>query len=266
MNPSYDVSTINGRVLGFGEPLRVKMGQRLLINVLNSSATECHWLAMAGHQFEVIALDGNPVPKPAKAPMLSLAPAERVTAIVQLDNPGVWVLGEVRTHIRKAGMGIVVEYADKSGEPQWQQPESLVWDYLQFAETNAEPSGATDATEIPLVFKSKFTGHGDMDHWTINGKSFPNMDMVDLKQGQRYRLQFRNESTDHHPLHLHRHVFELRQFGNRQTRGIMKDVVLVPSSKPVDVEFTANDPGLTLFHCHQQDHMDMGFMMLFRYV
>jgi len=31
------------------------------------------------------------------------------------------------------------------------------------------------------------------------------------------------------------------------------------------IEFTADDPGLTLFHCHQQDHMDMGFMMLFRY-
>ncbi len=33
----------------------------------------------------------------------------------------------------------------------------------------------------------------------------------------------------------------------------------------VEVEFTANDPGLTLFHCHQQNHMDAGFMMLFRY-
>ena len=28
----------------------------------------------------------------------------------------------------------------------------------------------------------------------------------------------------------------------------------------------ANNPGKTLFHCHQQDHMDSGFMMLFDYV
>jgi FtsP/CotA-like multicopper oxidase with cupredoxin domain len=31
------------------------------------------------------------------------------------------------------------------------------------------------------------------------------------------------------------------------------------------VVFTANNPGKTLFHCHQQDHMDSGFMMLFDY-
>jgi FtsP/CotA-like multicopper oxidase with cupredoxin domain len=271
MNPSYDVSTINGRVLGFGEPLRVKEGQRLLLHILNSSATDCHWVALAGHQFKVVALDGNPVPNPCAVPMLSLAPAERVSALVELNNPGVWILGEVREHIKKAGMGIVVEYANRSGEPQWQQPETLVWNYGAFAAIARSSDGASSendskAIEIPLVFKSKFTGHGDLDHWTINGKSYPHTDTIDLREGQRYRLQFRNESTDHHPLHLHRHTFELRQIGEHSTRGIMKDVVLVKSQTPVDVEFSANNPGATLFHCHQQDHMDMGFMMLFRYV
>jgi FtsP/CotA-like multicopper oxidase with cupredoxin domain len=28
----------------------------------------------------------------------------------------------------------------------------------------------------------------------------------------------------------------------------------------------ANNPGLTLFHCHQQLHMDFGFMTLLRYI
>jgi FtsP/CotA-like multicopper oxidase with cupredoxin domain len=31
-------------------------------------------------------------------------------------------------------------------------------------------------------------------------------------------------------------------------------------------EFVANNPGATLFHCHQQLHMDYGFMTLFEYV
>ncbi len=266
MNPYYDLSTINGRVLGFGEPLRVKAGQSLLLQVLNVSATDCHWIALAGHEFQVIALDGNPVPNPCTVPMLNLAPGERVSAIVQLNNPGVWILGEVRTHIRSAGMGIVVEYAGKSGEPQWQQPEALSWDYRRFESARAISSDDSGTIEIPLIFKSKFTGHGDMDHWTINGKSFPHTETVDLRQGERYRLQFKNESMDDHPVHLHRHVFELRNISNHRTRGIMKDTVLVKSHTQVDVEFTANDPGPTLFHCHQQDHMDMGFMMLFRYV
>ncbi len=266
MNPYYDVSTINGRVLGFNEPLRVKAGQRILLHVLNSSATDCHWIALAGHQFHVMALDGNPVPNPRAVPMLRIAPAERVSAIVQMNNPGVWVLGEVRKHIKAAGMGIVVEYADRRGEPQWQQPENLQWDYARFGGKEAGALDAGSAIEIPLVFKSKFTGHGDLDHWTINGKSFPHTDTVDLKQGQRYRLRFKNESTDHHPVHLHRHIFELRKLSGQETRGIMKDTVLVDANTQTEVELTANDPGATLFHCHQQDHMDMGFMMLFRYV
>lgn len=266
MNPAYDVSTINGRVLGSGEPLRVKPGQRILLHLLNSSATDCHWIAFAGHQFQVVALDGNAVPNPCKVSMLSIAPAERVSAIVEMNNPGVWILGEVRKHILKAGMGIVVEYADRSGEPQWHQPEDLVWNYLQFGNSGSAPTSEDRASEIPLVFKSKFTGHGDLDHWTINGKSYPDTDTVDLKQGQRYRLLFKNESTDHHPVHLHRHVFELHKLRGKETRGVMKDTVLVDANSEAVVEFTANDPGSTLFHCHQQDHMDMGFMMLFRYV
>ncbi len=93
MDPAYDVSTINGRVLGFSEPLRVKTGQRVLLHVLNSSATDPHWLSFSGHQFKVIALDGNPVPKPETVPLLCLSPAERVSAIVEMNNPGVWILG-----------------------------------------------------------------------------------------------------------------------------------------------------------------------------
>ena len=266
MNPSYDVSTINGRTLGFGEPLRVKQGQRLLIHLLNSSATDCHWIALAGHQFEVIALDGNPITAPCSVPMLSLAPAERVSAVVLLNNPGVWVLGEVRKHIRAAGMGIVIEYAGWGGAPRWYQPEALLWSYQRFESRNPSAPDAESATPVPLVFKSKFNGHGDLDHWTINGKSFPRTETIEIIQGQRYRLQFRNESIDHHPVHLHRHVFELRRIAGRSTRGVFKDTVLVNSNTQVDVEFTASQAGLTLFHCHQQDHMDAGFMMLFRNV
>jgi FtsP/CotA-like multicopper oxidase with cupredoxin domain len=266
MNPSYNFSTINGRVSGFGEPLRVKAGERVLLHVLNSSATEVHWLALAGHQFQVVALDGNPVPRPQTITMLRLAPAERVCAAVEMNNPGVWVLGEVRKHVQAAGMGIVVEYANQTVKPVWLQPKSLVWDYSLFAASPPAASGGAEAVDIPLVFESKFAGHGALDHWTINGKSFPNTDAVTLDRGRRYRLQFLNHSSDDHPVHLHRHSFEIRSLpGNRQTGGIVKDVILVDAKSRVEVEFTADNPGPTLFHCHQQNHMDMGFMMLFRY-
>jgi FtsP/CotA-like multicopper oxidase with cupredoxin domain len=265
MNPSYEASTINGRTLGFGEPLRVKQGERVLLNILNSSATEVHWIALAGHQFQVIALDGNRVPSPKTVPMLRLSPAERVSAVVEMINPGVWVLGEVRKHVMAAGMGVIVEYEGKSGKAQWQQPSNLLWDYLQFGE-RATDSPETGLTEIPLVFESKFVGHGAMDRWTINGRSFPDTKTEVIKRGQRYRLLFKNKSKEDHPVHLHRHTFEVRKLaGQPESRGILKDTILVAAGTEVVVDFTANNPGPTLFHCHQQDHMDNGFMMLFRY-
>jgi len=265
MDPVYNVSTINGRTLGFGEPLRVKQGERVLLHVLNSSPTEVHWLAFAGHRMRVVALDGNPVPQPKVVPMLRLSPAERVCVEVEMDHPGVWVLGEVRKHVKAAGMGIVVEYAGSSGKPQWQQPNNLVWNYLQFGAPQDSTSAQSKAIEVPLVFESKFAGHGAMDKWMINGKSYPDTETVPLTRGQRYRLVFKNKSQNDHPVHLHRHTFELKKMAGRATRGILKDTVLVAAETEAEVEFTADNPGLTLFHCHQQNHMDMGFMMLFRY-
>jgi len=270
MAPDYDVSTINGKILGAGEPLRVRQGQRLLLHLLNSSPTDVHWIALAGHTFRVIALDGNPVPTPQSVPMLQLAPAERVSAIVELNNPGIWILGEVRKHIQAAGMGIVLEYANASGQPTWHQPETLVWNYSQFA-SKETPTPAPEAHPINLLIDAKFHGHAAEEQWRINGKSYPHTDEPVLTAGQRYRLIMNNNSPDAHPLHLHRHTFELRQITGKNAaphpdlHGIHKDVVLAPAGSTTEVEFTANNPGRTLFHCHQQDHMDRGFMMVFRY-
>ena len=67
MNPEYEVSTINGKMLGFGEPLKVKQGERVLMHVLNSSPTEVHWVSLAGHKFRVTALDGNAVARRSRS-------------------------------------------------------------------------------------------------------------------------------------------------------------------------------------------------------
>jgi FtsP/CotA-like multicopper oxidase with cupredoxin domain len=266
MDPVYNTSTINGKTLGFGEPLRVKAGEQVMLHLLNSSATDLHWIALAGHSLRIVALDGNPVPQQRTVPMLRLAPAERVCAIVEMNNPGVWILGEVRRHIQSAGMGIVVEYEGRNDKPRWDQPQRLDWNYTQFASADPAPSRNPAVIEVPLRIEEKFMGHGSPYRWTINGRSFPETESLLLKTGQRYRLIFDNRSHDDHPLHLHRHLFDLRRIaGGPELQGVMKDTVLVDSGTQVEVEFTADHPGPTLLHCHQQSHMDMGFMMVLRY-
>jgi hypothetical protein len=92
----YERFAINGKMLGFGEPLRVKQGERVLLHVLNASAGEIRSLALPGHLFRVVALDGNPVPTTADVPVLWLGTAERISAIVEMRHPGVWVFGGCR--------------------------------------------------------------------------------------------------------------------------------------------------------------------------
>lgn len=107
----YGSFTINGRMLGSGEPVRVKQGERVLFHVLNGSATDIRSLALPGHAFTVVAMDGNPIPRPVTVPGLWLGTAERVSAIVEMNHPGIWIMGDMANDDRQHGMGIVVEYA-----------------------------------------------------------------------------------------------------------------------------------------------------------
>jgi FtsP/CotA-like multicopper oxidase with cupredoxin domain len=260
----YKYATINAHMLGAGEPIRVKQGERVLMRLLNASATENVVLALPGHTFMVMATDGNPVPNPKKVEVLSLAVAERVDAIVEMNSPGVWVLGSTLEKAREMGLGIVVEYAGKTGTPVWKDPAPVDWDYTQFA-SSAAPTQTADETLI-LTFRDNGPKRdAKFDTWTINNKSWPEIEPLMVQQGKRYRLVFRNGSGDQHPIHLHRHTFEVTQIGKKQMSGLMKDVINVMPLDTVQVDFVANNPGDTLMHCHQQLHMDYGFMQLIKY-
>lgn len=262
----YELFGINGRMLGHGEPIRVKQGERVLFHVLNASATEIRSLALPGHIFRVVALDGNPVPTQADVPVHWLGTAERVSAIVEMNHPGIWVLGDLADDYRGRGMGIVIEYADCKGQPQWIKPKPFRWDYKRFGAANAVPASPDETIEMTIV-KHNAALDG-FNQWTLNGEAF-SMDtmkpMVTLHEGRRTRLKFRNASNDIHPRHLHRHSFELTRIGGRPTAGVLKDVVMLGGFQEVEFDFVADNPGLTLFHCHQQLHMDFGFMALFNY-
>jgi len=263
----YRYFTINGRMLGHGEPVRVKQGERVLFHMLNGSATEIRSLALPGHSFKVVALDGNPVPTPAEVPVLWLGTAERISAIVEMNHPGVWVMGDLADDDRGHGMGIVVEYAGHRGKPVWTPPKPFRWNYARFA----QPNGTAPAPDevIAMTFTKRNAADHGFNQWAISDAVFSSRAMTPayhLREGKRYRLHMRNASDDIHPIHLHRHSFEITKVGGKPTAGVMKDVIMVGGYQDAEVDFTADNPGLTLFHCHQQLHMDFGFMTLFDYV
>jgi FtsP/CotA-like multicopper oxidase with cupredoxin domain len=265
----YRSFTINGRMLGHGKPIQVKQGERVLFHVVNGSATEIRSLALPGHSFQVVSLDGNPVPNPTSVPVLWIGTAERVSAIVHMNHPGVWILGDLDDGDRGHGMGMVVEYAGRTEKAQWAAPPAFKWNYARFAKAGATAPSPDETFE--MTFAKDNAAEEGFNRWTINGVAYPMTGepapaTFHLKQGKRYRLRMRNASDDIHPIHLHRHSFELTSLAGKPTAGVLKDVMMLGGYQEAEVDFVADNPGMTLFHCHQQLHMDFGFMALFDYV
>ncbi|MGE0578852.1 multicopper oxidase family protein [Reyranella sp.] len=259
----YHAATLGERMLGHGEPLRVRQGERVLFRLLNASASMGISLALSGHRFRIIALDGNPVPRQATVDVLKLDAAERADVIVEMNNPGVWVFASTDDDDRAMGMGIVVEYQNQGGEPQWIKPSSTAWNYANFA---AEDPARQPDEAIKLKFEKIAGGRGGYNRWTINGRSWPETNpLFTVQRGKRYRLVMDNHSGDSHPVHLHRHSFEVTRIGDKVLSGLMKDTLSMPRFSQAEIDFVADDPGLTLFHCHHQDHMDEGFAGIIAY-
>jgi len=253
--------TMNGRLLGHGEPVRVRQGTRALFRILNASATEITWTALAGHIFKVVAMDGTPVPRQAETKVLMLGPGERADVLVEMNNPGKWILGAVKEGERDTGMGMVVEYAGATGEPRW-TPAKLDWDFKPFANDGECPP---PDERIELRLGRIAGGPQGYNEWTMNGKKWPDTDRIRVAQGKRYRLAFVNETDHGHPMHLHRHHFELASYGGTPCPGLFKDTINIRPNSTTELDFIADNPGPTLIHCHQASHQDAGMMALMLY-
>jgi FtsP/CotA-like multicopper oxidase with cupredoxin domain len=255
--------SINDKALGSGEPIRVRQGQRLLIHFLNASAIENRRIALAGHKMKVIAMDGNPVPSPQLVDSIFLGVAERIDVLVEMNNPGIWILGGTEKPVRDAGLGVIIEYAGQHQQAKWIDPPQTPWDYTIFGKTGGASPPPQETIE--LIFGKIPSGAGKFNLFLVNGKPYPHKGELVLHEGVRYRLVMRNQTDDAHPMHMHRHLWELASINDKPTAGVMKDTVVVPYYGRAVVNFTADQPGLTFFHCHIQQHMDYGFKALFRY-
>ena len=152
------------------------------------------------------------------------------------------------------------------GKPQWIAPAAFRWSYAAFAKPGvAHPPDET----IEMTFTKENAAEEGFNRWTINGLPSHGRGAAPrhfTSARQAISDQMRNASDDIHPIHFHRHSFELTRLAGKPTSGIMKDVVMLGGYQEAEIDFVADNPGLTLFHCHQQLHMDYGFMTLFDYV
>src|SRR5258708_38563034 len=79
-------------------------------------------IALPGHKFQIIALDGNRVPTPQSVEVLYMGPGERIDAVVEMNQPGVWILGTDTDDVRNGGVGTIIRCGDADKQPQQVTP------------------------------------------------------------------------------------------------------------------------------------------------
>ena len=103
---------------------------------------------------------------------------------------------------------------------------------------------APDET-FEMTFAKDNAAEDGFNRWTINGAAYPMTSEIvpapfHLRHGKRYRLRMRNASDDIHPIHLHRHSFELTSLAGKPTAGILKDVVMLGGYQEAEVDVVAD--------------------------
>jgi len=99
----------------------------------------------------------------------------------------------------------------------------------------------------------------DFNVLTINGKVFPFLDPLVVRQGQRVRMRICNLSAmDHHTIHLHGYEFSVTAVdgqGIPDSQQRKRVTTLVGVGETRDIEFDAVHPGDWAFHCHMTHHV-----------
>jgi FtsP/CotA-like multicopper oxidase with cupredoxin domain len=109
--------------------------------------------------------------------------------------------------------------------------------------------------------------------FTINGKSFPYTQPIDVKEGERVRIRLINVGYEPHYIHTHAHKFDVTHLDGLPVKEpVRRDTVEVGPGQRVDIVLYADNPGLWPIHCHRLVHLvndDIypgGMLAIIRYI
>ena len=265
--PVFDDYTVNGRVGRAHPPLVVRRGDRVRLRLVNAATATVFPIYLAGHRLTVTHSDGQPI-TPYETDVVAVGMGERIDVLVTATNPGAWRLTSSDAKHRAKGLDLVMRY-------EGVRPDATVTDgpvprisnlpYQGAEGTLERTSSAAADREYRLALRME-----SPDRWTINGKVYPDVPPLEVKQGERVRIRLVNNSMFAHPMHLHGHFFDVVQpYGASADvrRPLRKDTITLYHMDTHVIEFLADNPGSRwFFHCHNQYHHVGGMAAEVRYV
>jgi multicopper oxidase len=262
---AYSAHCINGASYPHAGPLRVKVGQRVRLRVLNANETQTRYVRLAGHRLRVTHADGNPLQQPIDVDALRVGVAERYDAWFEVRRPGAWLLQGLSSDPLAFEAAVLVCTDGMEGTAPEGVSESLDGvDYFSYEKAAGVASGPF-VDPRAQVRKYFVLGGGDYgsSRWSMNGATWPATEKIFVRRSDDVIVRFKNKTDMEHPMHLHGHTFDLTEIdGRRLQRPLAKDVALVRSNGgTMTWRFRADSPpGKWLLHCHNQIHMMDGMM------
>ena len=234
--------TYNGVVPG--PEIRVPYGQRVRIVVTNDlpDDTTVHW-----HGIDVPnAMDGVP-----GVTQLPIKPGASFTYEFDAIPAGRDSAGGTflyHSHVdedRQFGLGLSGAFVIEPKQPSRYDVEKTV--VIQEWNLNASSGETRPAMEMDGMLPNFFT---------LNGKSYPATETVEIKRGQRALFRLVGAGSLSHPMHLHGTDFTVvAKDGHPLATPFEADVIQVGSGERYDIAFTPNRSGKWVFHCHIGHHL-----------
>lgn len=224
-----------------GPRIRVTEGDRLRINVTNElpEATTIHWHGLILPN----AMDG-----PAEITQAPIEPGQTFTYEFTTRQSGTYFYHTHAASDRQQALGLYGALIIDPAEPAAAAEYDL--EYTIQLQEWLEREGYT--------YPAMLMEGALPNYFTINGKSYPATDTIEMRVGQRLLLRFIGSNNNFvHPMHVHGGPFEVvaRDGETMQASArFLADTVNVGPGQRYDVIWTALEPGTWLIHCHIPHH------------
>lgn len=259
------VITVNGVT---DTTLSLRPGERVRLRLLNVANGRVFRPRFGALTAEVVAFDGRPTSRPLPIDVLQLAPGNR--ADVELSAPTAMGDQQVVVEDMFTRRRLPLATIDVHGpaepltpapptatlpDPDWSAAARLPPDeVIRLQARRGGPFG------VEWTLNDEVMRHAQHEHSSVQHEP-----RFTLKDGRFTKLQFVNESSRLHPMHIHGQFFRvLARDGVPANEGHWRDTVLVGPHEIVDIGLVPRDAGLWSMHCHIQEHHDSGMMTLMR--
>ncbi|MDP1807474.1 MAG: multicopper oxidase family protein, partial [Acidimicrobiales bacterium] len=219
---SYALFLLNGRRSTMPTEFIARKGERIRFRIINAAADTPFRVAMGGHKLTVTHTDGFPV-VPVTVDTLMIAMAERYDVTVTVAGDGVYPLIAVAEAKADEALGYVRSGAGDVPDANV-RPAELNGKMLQREDLVAAESVSFATTKPDRIHKVTLGEVAEGYVWTLNGKPHGENTPLQVRQGERVRLDFENTTTMFHPMHLHGHTFQVINADGRA--GARKDTTI----------------------------------------